>query len=33
MPGIRRAMESSLNLNLVGKLVRANDQHATELSA
>ena len=26
--GIRRAMESSLNLNLVGKLVRANDQQA-----
>jgi hypothetical protein len=26
--GIRRAMESSLNLNLVGKLVRSNDQQA-----
>jgi hypothetical protein len=28
-PGIRRAMESSLNLNLVGKLMRSNDQQAT----
>jgi hypothetical protein len=27
-PGIRRAMESSLNLNLVGKLMRSNDQQA-----
>ena len=28
--GIRRAMESSLNLNLVGKLFRANDQQAAD---
>jgi hypothetical protein len=27
-PGIRRAMEASLNLNLVGKLMRSNDQQA-----
>ncbi len=26
-PGVRRAMESSLNLNLVGKLFRANEHH------
>ena len=31
--GMRRAMESSLNLNLVGKLVRANDVPATEQPA
>lgn len=31
--GIRRALESSLNLNLVGKLVRANDQHNSDQPA
>ncbi len=31
--GIRRAMESSMNLNLVGKLFRANDQHSADQSA
>lgn len=31
--GIRRAMESSLNLNLVGKLVRSNDQHTAGQAA
>ena len=32
-PGIRRAMESSLNLNLVGKLIRSNDHQAASQPA
>ena len=31
--GIRRAMEASLNLNLVGKLARANDQQTADQPA